>query len=80
MGYVQLLGVAQLLRPWNPTGHCHPHFLFLTAYLKQLETPLCKRRDNFERHVLQSHIGIVNYLTLVVPVVSKKCQVSIYSS
>lgn len=53
-----------------PASHCLSH---------PLETLLCKRRDNFERHVLQAHIEIVSYLKLVVPAVSKKCQVSIHS-
>ena len=28
MGYMCLLVTVQLLKPWNPIGHCLPHFLF----------------------------------------------------
>lgn len=43
VGYVQLLGMAQLLKPWHPAGHCHPHFLLLTAYLTHWKP--CSVRD-----------------------------------
>lgn len=43
MGFVHLLGIAQLLKPWNQIGQKHPHFLFhfdFGAILAFLSQPL----------------------------------------
>lgn len=33
---MSLLGIAQLLTPWNQIGHHHPHFLFHAGFCEAL--------------------------------------------
>lgn len=37
MGCVHLLDIAQFLKFWNQTGHCHLHFLFHNDFHAVLE-------------------------------------------
>lgn len=55
------------------TATCTSRF---TASYQVTRNPALQRNDNFERHILQTNIETMNYLQLVFPVVSKKCQAS----
>ena len=65
MGYVCLLGTAQLLRSGNQIVHQCSHFLFYIALgmvLVFYENPTSRRQDVLERNVVQCNIGTMNAL------------------
>lgn len=77
---VNLLGIAQLLKPWNWIGHYHSHFLFhndfawyLLFITATIKNPISQRYHSIKMKEAQSKVKTVNYPGLEVCMVSNRC-------
>lgn len=82
MGYLYLLGTAQLPKHWSQARYCHPRYLFHTDFqpgtLQLLKTQFCKNVTLLRKYTMQSNAGIVKRLQLIACLESDRCQISLF--
>ena len=83
MGSVCLLETAQFLQYCNRIGHHRSHFLFhpefltvLAFYHSNCQKNSALQRYAIERNVVHFIVYTMNYLQLVAPMMSRRCQLS----